>query len=166
MDELTFSEKSGLTIEKLATKQFPKTILEKLLKELHNVIGNSTAPHFKVASAIIAESGKVYFGVNWQDRFGDTHNQCAEKNGVGSAITAGEHELIACILYLPSDVSRNQTSCGGCRDVLYAHASKKFGKITGAERDLLIVPVYHDGSTSPHLLSEIYGRPARGNGSK
>ena len=64
---------------------------EDMLKLAEDVSKNAYAPYskFPVGACVLAESGKVYTGCNFENSsYGMTI--CAERNAVGSAIAAGE----------------------------------------------------------------------------
>ena len=77
---------------------------------------------FSVGASILAESGKVYDGCNFENAsFGLTI--CAERNAAGSAIVAGERKIRAIAIYSPN--SEYCQPCGACRQVLYEFKSDK-----------------------------------------
>ena len=77
---------------------------------------NAYAPYsnFRVGSAVLAASGKIYVGVNVENSaFGSTI--CAERVAISAAIAAGEREFLAIAIY-NSDSLPNP--CGACLQVL------------------------------------------------
>lgn len=91
--------------------------IDALLAAARAAAANAYAPysHFGVGAALLTSSGRVYTGVNVENAtYGAT--VCAERNAVGAAATAGEREIVACAVYVESDVLA--TPCGICRQVL------------------------------------------------
>lgn len=90
---------------------------EELMEKAIEVSKNSYSPYskFPVGACVLAESGKIYCGCNFENSsFGLTI--CAERNAIGSAIAAGEKEISAIAIYSP-----NQNicyPCGACRQVM------------------------------------------------
>ena len=90
---------------------------EQLIELAKNVSQNAYAPYskFPVGACVLAESGKVYTGCNFENSsYGMTI--CAERNAVGTAIAAGERKIKAVAIYSPKMI--NCTPCGACRQVL------------------------------------------------
>ncbi len=90
---------------------------EDMLKLAEDVSKNAYAPYskFPVGACVLAESGKVYTGCNFENSsYGMTI--CAERNAVGSAIAAGERKIKAVAIFSPK--MKNCTPCGACRQVL------------------------------------------------
>ena len=82
---------------------------------------NAYAPYskYKVGAALLAKSGKVYVGCNFENAsFGA--GTCAERVALGAAIAAGEREFVA-IACVGGD---GVTPCGICRQ-----AMSEFGDI-------------------------------------
>ena len=70
--------------------------------------------NFPVGAALLADSGKVYSGVNLENAsYGLTI--CAERAAVSTAVTAGERKFAAMAVV----VKGGGSPCGACRQVLY-----------------------------------------------
>lgn len=90
---------------------------EEMIQLAQKVSENAYAPYskFPVGACVLAESGKVYTGCNFENSsFGMTI--CAERNAVGAAIAAGEKKIKAVAIFSPK--MKNCTPCGACRQVL------------------------------------------------
>ncbi len=78
---------------------------------------NSYSPYsaFRVGSAVLAGSGKIYAGCNVENAsYGLCH--CAEQTAIVTAIAAGERSIAAVVVYTPTkDVT---APCGACRQVI------------------------------------------------
>lgn len=97
---------------------------EDMLKLAEDVSHNAYVPYskFPVGACVLAESGKVYTGCNFENSsFGMTI--CAERNAVGSAIAAGEKKIRAVAIFSPK--MKNCTPCGACRQVLSEFQSEE-----------------------------------------
>lgn len=70
--------------------------------------------HHTVGCALLAKSGKIYCGVNWDN----VHGACAEYVTIGSAISNGEREFDTIVAV--HDKAKNQvvSPCGNCRQML------------------------------------------------
>ena len=91
---------------------------EEMMELAKKASENSYSPYsnFPVGACVLAESGEVYLGCNFENSsFGLTI--CAERNAVGSAIAAGEKKIKAVAIYSPN--MKNCAPCGACRQVLF-----------------------------------------------
>ena len=91
---------------------------EELMQKAIEASKNAYAPysHFSVGACILAESGNIYCGCNFENgSFGMTI--CAERNATGSAVLYGERKFKAIAIYSPNQ--DNCTPCGACRQVLH-----------------------------------------------
>lgn len=91
--------------------------IEKLTEEAMKAREKAYAPYsrFLVGAAVLTESGAIFTGCNVENAaFGCS--LCAERNAVGSAVTAGQR----CFLALAVAGGKDQyvTPCGMCRQVL------------------------------------------------
>ncbi len=90
---------------------------EELIKLAEEASKNAYVPYskFPVGACILAESGRVYTGCNFENAsYGLTI--CAERNAVGTAIANGERKIKAAAIFSPN--MQNCTPCGACRQVL------------------------------------------------
>lgn len=88
-----------------------------LFKAALSVRENSYSPYsgYKVASALVTESGKVYAGINVENAsYGAT--MCAERSAVFTAITSGEKKIRSILIL--TDETEPWAPCGLCRQVL------------------------------------------------
>ena len=119
-------------------------INEKMLCELREkslaARENAYAPYsgFKVGAALLAESGRIYTGCNFENAsFGA--GTCAERVALGSALAAGERKFRAvCVT-----AERIVTPCGICRQAL-----SEFG-------DLEVICADTSGNSKRFRLSEL-----------
>ena len=91
------------------------TMKKRLISSSIEVRENSYSPYskFKVGAALLAESGKIYIGCNFENAsFGA--GTCAERVALGSAIAAGERRFRAICV----SAERIVTPCGICRQAL------------------------------------------------
>jgi cytidine deaminase len=92
-------------------------LIDKLKEDLILKVKNSYAPYsnFHVVAALITQKN-IYFGVNVENRsFGLTN--CAERSAIFSAISNGDKDFIAIIIYSP-DYDEPIPPCGACRQVI------------------------------------------------
>jgi cytidine deaminase len=91
------------------------------LKEMAMVAcRNSYSPYskFSVGAAVMSDDGRAFAGCNVENAsYGMT--QCAERNAVGAAISAGciAGSLVALVIYTPGDTAHSP--CGACRQVMH-----------------------------------------------
>lgn len=86
-----------------------------LVSAAREVRERAYAPYskYKVGAALLAKSGKVYVGCNFENAsFGA--GTCAERVALGAAIAAGEREFVAVACVGGDGV----TPCGICRQAL------------------------------------------------
>ena len=88
-----------------------------LLNLARDASKNSYSPYskFAVGACVLSDSGKTYQGCNFENSsFGMTI--CAERNAIGTMITAGDRKIRAVAIYSPN--IKNCTPCGACRQVI------------------------------------------------
>ena len=113
---------------------------DKLIGDALEVSGNSYAPYsgFNVAAAVLADSGKIFTGVNVENASYPA-GICAECNAVAKAVSCGERRIRAIAI-----VSRNTRAadgedggytspCGICRQVLREFSDPKALKVIMAK---------------------------------
>ena len=114
---------------------------EDMLKFAEEVSHNAYAPYskFPVGACVLAESGKVYTGCNFENSsYGMTI--CAERNAVGNAIANGEKKIRAVAIYSPR--MKNCMPCGACRQVLSEFQSDEGLDVTLQEENgIKVVPL-------------------------
>lgn len=117
------------------------TMKKRLISSSIEVRENSYSPYskFRVGAALLAESGKIYTGCNYENSaFGA--GVCAERVALGAAISAGERRFEAICVSGKAGI----TPCGICRQALY-----EFG-------DMLVISCGADGGEVKEFrLSEL-----------
>lgn len=90
-------------------------VRQQLIDAAQRAAKNAHAPysHFHVGAALLTASGDIFGGCNVENAsYGLTI--CAERAAVGSAVTAGQREIVAVAV-----VTRGaHAPCGACRQVL------------------------------------------------
>jgi cytidine deaminase len=97
------------------TTLIDKATESKLVKLAQDARVNSYAPysHYRVGAAVLAESGKVYTGVNVENSSYGL-SVCAERVAIWKAISEGERRIIAVAVA----TENGGTPCGACRQVM------------------------------------------------
>lgn len=119
------------------------TIQEKneLLKQAVKVREHSYSPYskYKVGAALLADSGKIYVGSNFENAaFGA--GVCAERVALGAALSSGERKFKAiCVCGDSTDI----TPCGICRQALAEF------------NDIEVICCDVKGNTSEYKLSDM-----------
>lgn len=86
---------------------------DEILRKVDNCY--SVYSKFRVVAALITKNS-VYYGVNVENRsFGLTN--CAERSAIFSAISNGDKDFIAILIYSP-DYDKPLPPCGACRQVI------------------------------------------------
>ena len=102
---------------------------------------------FRVGTAVLAGSGKIYPGCNVENASYGLCN-CAERTAIFTAATAGERKIKAVVVYTPTLTPT--MPCGACRQVI-----SEFG------RNAIVISVCNSAkrieTTLPALLSEAFG---------
>lgn len=123
---------------------------EELLSIAHRARERAYAPYsgFPVGAALETPEGRVFSGCNVENiSYGLT--QCAERNAVCSAVTAGFRQFRRLLIVSPSLTP--VTPCGACRQVLAEFAP-----------DLEIISVGAEGEEWRESLSRLLPRPKEG----
>lgn len=94
----------------------------KLINSALEILDNSYAPYskFNVAAAVLADSGKIFTGVNVENASYPA-GICAECNAVGNAASCGERHIKAIAIVSRDATGKNGgyiSPCGICRQVL------------------------------------------------
>jgi len=98
-------------------KKLPGAVEQKLIDEAFKALKNSHSPHskFRVGSAILGKSGKIYPGTNVEfDAFSLT--VCAERSALFNAISNGEKEFT--VIAIATSSEEFKFPCGLCRQAL------------------------------------------------
>ena len=113
--------------------------LTELLKEAEKICNKAYAPYsrFRVGAALLTESGKIYYGINVENRsFGLTN--CAERTALYTALTEGVTRFSAVAVFAP-DGDSPTSPCGACRQVLSEFVSSDFPVIFGNSAENYII---------------------------
>jgi cytidine deaminase len=91
--------------------------LRQLEKAARVAARSSYSPYskFRVGSAVLAGSGKIYSGCNVENASYGLCN-CAERTAICTAAAAGERKLQAVAVYTPTGTPT--APCGACRQVI------------------------------------------------
>ena len=100
--------------------------------------------NFRVGVALLMDSGNIYTGCNVE--FADYIALHAEVNAIGSAINAGETDIIKVVVY--SNSSPPVLPCGSCRQKLY-----EFSLLN--KHDILIIAINNMDEKIETKLSEL-----------
>src|SRR5215216_8151059 len=95
----------------------PAAIIRRLEQTARAVAKKSYSPYskFRVGTAVLAGSGKIYSGCNVENASYGLCN-CAERTAIFSAIAAGERKLRAVAVFTPTPTPT--MPCGACRQVI------------------------------------------------
>lgn len=95
---------------------------------------NAYAPYsgFRVGSALLGKSGKVYSGCNVENASYSSTN-CAERTAVFKAISEGEKEFVSIAIVGGKEDSLSDfcAPCGVCRQVLAEFCKEDFQVVLG-----------------------------------
>lgn len=91
--------------------------LRRLEKAARSAARASYSPYskFRVGTAVLAGSGKIYAGCNVENASYGLCN-CAERTAIFTAAAAGERQLQAVVVYTPTPTPT--MPCGACRQVI------------------------------------------------
>lgn len=97
---------------------------------------NAYAPYsnFKVGACVLTDSGNIYCGCNFENASYGL-SICAERNAIGSAISAGDTKIKAIAIYSPN--MYNCTPCGACRQVINEFKTEDTVIITIAGNEII-----------------------------
>jgi len=96
---------------------------DELIKAAAEASKKAYAPYskFRVGAAVLADDGKIYTGVNVENRsYGLT--SCAERNAIFYGISRGMQKIKAVAIYSP-DSDELLPPCGACRQVITEFSS-------------------------------------------
>jgi len=139
---------------------------KRIFNKLSAIIDNSYNPYskFYVASAVLAEDNKIFYGVNIETCA--YTSICAERVAIGNAVTNGYYKFKSIFILAKSDYFRVKTisgPCGVCRQVIYEFSEliKRDIRILIADSDLkniLVTSVkkLHPISFGPRLCGGDY----------
>jgi cytidine deaminase len=94
------------------------TALRRLEKAAKAAAAKAYAPYseFRVGSAVLGRTGKVYSGCNVENASYGLCN-CAERTAIFTAVAAGETSVRAVAVYTPTPLPT--APCGACRQVIH-----------------------------------------------
>ncbi len=129
-------------------------IRETLIQKATNVRPQAYAPYsnFAVGAALITHDGEIFTGVNFENAsFGLTI--CAERNAIGTMVTAAQKSIKALAVATENGVS----PCGACRQVMVEFAIDDYpiyivNTTTGAVQETSVqqmLPLGFDSSQLP-----------------
>jgi cytidine deaminase len=127
----------------------PASTLRRLEKVARAAARSSYSPYskFRVGTAILAGSGKIYSGCNVENASYGLCN-CAERTAMFTAAAAGERKIKAVVVYTPTPTPT--MPCGACRQVI-----NEFGA------NAAVISVCDSAkrieTSLPHLLTEAFG---------
>ena len=123
-----------------------------LVEKAREAAQDSYSPYskFRVGAALLCADGTIYQGTNVENRsFGLTI--CAERSAIFSAVSAGNREFAALVVYNPN-TNQVLPPCGACRQVLSEFADQNFpvimahpdGRISKTLTELLPMDSLHE----------------------
>lgn len=89
--------------------------------------------HYPVGAALLAESGRIYTGVNIENAAYPT-GICAERVAVFKAVSEGEHDFQAIAVV----TANGGTPCGACRQVLAEFGLETLVIVANAEGQIFL----------------------------
>jgi cytidine deaminase len=127
----------------------PASTLRRLEKAARAAARASYSPYskFRVGTAVLTVSGKIYGGCNVENASYGLCN-CAERTAIFTAVSAGDRKLRAVVVYTPT--STPTMPCGACRQVINEFGPKA-----------VVISVCNSSkrieTTLPALLTEAFG---------
>ncbi len=99
------------------TAKIATSTLRRMEKAARAAAAEAYAPysHFQVGAAVLTGSGRIYAGANVENASYGLCN-CAERTAIFTAVTQGERELRAVVVYTPTKTATSP--CGACRQVI------------------------------------------------
>lgn len=97
--------------------ELPTQVMASLIEQAKQAYENAHAPYsnFHVGAAAVSKTGQIYAGCNVENAtYGLT--VCAERNAVGNAVTRGDKQLSAIVIFTKEE--RLTPPCGACRQVI------------------------------------------------
>ena len=121
-------------------------VLTKLIERAKESSKKAYAPYsnFKVGAALLMKNKNIYTGCNVE--FSDYLALHAEMNAIGTAVTNGEKDIQAVVVYSYS--SPPVLPCGSCRQKLFEFASIY-------KHDIEVIAINNKDERTEALLSEL-----------
>lgn len=142
-------------------KPLPASTLRRLEAAARSAAARSYAPYskFRVGTAVLAGSGKIYPGCNVENASYGLCN-CAERTAVFSAAAAGERKIKAVVVYTPTPTPT--MPCGACRQVIneFGPQAVVIGICQSAKRIETTLPALLTEAFGPENLIKASNRPA------
>lgn len=128
---------------------------EKLIRLAIESRKNAYAPYsgFRVAAAVLMNSGKVYIGVNVENASYPA-GICAERNAIFHAVACGENRIVAIAIVAGAgeEITDYCPPCGICRQVMREFCDPKEMRVIMAKS-----PTDYKEMTLEALLPESFG---------
>ena len=138
------------------------TTLRRLEKAACAAAKASYSPYsnFRVGSAVLTGSGKIFSGCNVENASYGLCN-CAEQTAIFSAVAAGERKIRAVVVYTPKPAPT--TPCGACRQVIneFGPQAVVIGICASAKRIETTLPALLTDAFGPDNLIENSSRGSR-----
>ena len=113
--------------------------LRGLVEECRTTLLGITNPLVKVVAAVLDAHGRTYTAVQVRSANCNHCSVCAEAIAIGMALTAGSHDLVACVAVARErQTTAVWSPCGSCRELLRDH---DIGHVIVAEGPDLITAV-------------------------
>ena len=129
---------------------------ENLIQKAIEIRPKAYTPYsnFWVGAALLSKDGEIFSGVNFENAsFGLTI--CAERNAIGTMVSAGHREIKALAVATENGV----TPCGACRQVMVEFAQENYpvyivNTTTGEVRETTLNDLIPDAFDSSQLPSD------------